>query len=264
LQRKHDTKGALVCTKTKIRLTCPLSSRIQADITPDLYQAFATHNTVMAPYSRPLDSGYPHQFRWLTGARKEPMARAKKPPGEIDVFRAALGAAHGRTARSSLYRWLRAHHDQFLEDWTEAADWPAFVQAFTALGLTDRTGKPPVPETARKTWLQVRKDVAKVKTKQAERAPILAPGEIAPGVRAHPPVAGADYGRRTAAADPARQYSTGAAPPRDPSGFTLAFSISRSVALESTVDEISHRRRRCRCSDPPRARRIRRQQSSDP
>ena len=111
-------------------------------------------------------------------------ARVKKFTEEIEVFREALGAARGKTARSSLYRWLRAHHDQFLEDWTEAADWPAFVQAFTALGLMDRTGKPPVPETARKTWLQVRKDVAKVKTKQAERAPILASGEIAPGVRA--------------------------------------------------------------------------------
>ena len=113
------------------------------------------------------------------------MARAKKSVDEIEAFRAALGAVRGRTARSALYRWLRAHHDQFLEDWTEAADWPAFSEAFARLGLTDRTGKPPLPDTARKTWLQVRKDVAKARARDpAKRAPSLAPDEIAPGVRA--------------------------------------------------------------------------------
>jgi hypothetical protein len=112
------------------------------------------------------------------------MAKAKKLSGEIDAFRAALKAARGRTARSSLYRWLRENHDEFLIHWTDAADWPAFVQAFVAVGLADRTGKPPAVETARKTWLQVRKDVAKAKARQqAERPPPLAPGEIAPGVR---------------------------------------------------------------------------------
>jgi len=113
------------------------------------------------------------------------MARIKKPVGEIAAFRAALGAVRGRTGRSALYRWLRANHDEFLRDWGDGADWPAFVQAFAALGLTDRTGKPPVPETARKTWLQVRKDVAKARTRQmGKSAQSLAPDEIAPGVRA--------------------------------------------------------------------------------
>ena len=97
------------------------------------------------------------------------MARIKKPVGEIAAFRAALGAVRGRTGRSALYRWLRANHDEFLRDWGDGADWPAFVQAFAALGLTDRTGKPPVPETARKTWLQVRKDVAKARTRQMSK-----------------------------------------------------------------------------------------------
>jgi len=115
------------------------------------------------------------------------MVRAKKSSDEIEAFRAALGAARGRTARSPLYRWLRSNHDQFLQAWREGADWPAFVQAFATLGLTDRTGKPPVPETARKTWLQVRKDIAKGKAHEnAKRAPSLAPDEIAQGVRAAP------------------------------------------------------------------------------
>ncbi len=113
------------------------------------------------------------------------MARTKKTVGEIAAFRAALGAVRGRTGRSALYRWLRANHDEFLRDWGDGADWPAFSEAFARLGLTDRTGKPPVPETARKTWLQVRKDAAKAKARDpAKRAPSLAPDEIAPGVRA--------------------------------------------------------------------------------
>ncbi len=58
------------------------------------------------------------------------------------------------------------------------------MQAIAALGLTDRTGKSPVPETARKTWLQVRMDVAKGKADDTKRTPSLALDEIAPGVRA--------------------------------------------------------------------------------
>jgi hypothetical protein len=119
------------------------------------------------------------------------MARAKKPVETVELFRAALSAVRGRTAKSPLYRWLRANHDEFLVDWSEGADWPAFVQGFTALGLTDRTGKAPVPETARKTWLQVRRDVAKAKAKagkQAKGMPVLASNEIAPGVRAVQPL----------------------------------------------------------------------------
>jgi len=85
---------------------------------------------------------------------------------QMKAFREAVNAARGKTARSSLYRWLRSNHNQFLQAWREGADWPAFVQAFTALGLTDRTGKPPVPETVRKTWLQVRKDIAKAKERR--------------------------------------------------------------------------------------------------
>jgi hypothetical protein len=109
------------------------------------------------------------------------------------------------------------------------------VQAFAALGLTDRTGKPPIPGTARKTWLQVRKDVAKVKTKQAKRTPILGTGEIAPGVRAavQPPAQIMDDALRppiqlddirparphlgTPAASPLRSQSAAASPLSPPS-----------------------------------------------
>lgn len=152
----------------------------------DLYRSYLAIIAVIVPHSSFPNHQYLHQFRALRAGEKR-MARAKKSSDEIEAFRAALKATRGRTARSSLYRWLRANHDQFLQAWGEGADWPAFVQAFAALGLTDRTGKPPVPETARKTWLQVRKDIAKTKAdEQAKRAPSLAPDEIAPGVRAVP------------------------------------------------------------------------------
>ncbi len=167
------------------------------------------------------------------------MARVKKPVGEIAAFRAALGAVRGRTGRSALYRWLRAHHEQFLEDWTEAADWPAFSEAFARLGLTDRTGKPPLPDTARKTWLQVRKDVAKAKTRQmSKREHSLAPDEIAPGVRAvETPARNADDAprpRMTLDIRPARPHVETSAPET-----TAAPSQPLAKDPETRPDQIS-------------------------
>jgi hypothetical protein len=122
-------------------------------------------------------------FQLLT---KEPaMPPAKKSTLPFEAFEAAVSAARGPGGKSSLYRWLRANYDEFFEMWDEGADWPTYVQAFVDLGLTDRKGKPPALATARKTWLQVRQDVAKRKTrKKGKFVPVPAPGEIAVGVRA--------------------------------------------------------------------------------
>jgi hypothetical protein len=45
-------------------------------------------------------------------------------------------------------------------------DWTALSEALGKAGLTDRTGKPPKPETARKTWQTVRKDMARRQSAQ--------------------------------------------------------------------------------------------------
>ncbi len=117
------------------------------------------------------------------------MARQRNPKGDVDRLMQALDAVRGETARSSLYRWLRKNHDEFIARLDgERADWLALTQAFAAIGLADRTGKPASPATARMTWRKVRQEVAKARErKEAKPAPSLAPGEIAPGVWAAPP-----------------------------------------------------------------------------
>jgi len=118
------------------------------------------------------------------------MPPAQKSTVPFEVFEAAVDAARGPGGKSPLYRWFRANYDEFYKMWDEGADWPAFVQAFAGLGLTDRKGNPPALATARKTWWQVRQDVAKGKArKKGKAAPVLAAGEIAPGVRAVQPLA---------------------------------------------------------------------------
>lgn len=112
---------------------------------------------------------------------------------ELDRFREAVNGARSQTLHSPLYRWLRQNHDAFLAEWGgERADWQAFVEGFAALGLTDRTGKPPTRETARKTWMRVRADAAKAKARKAAGHKSLEREEIAPGVcavAADPPAA---------------------------------------------------------------------------
>lgn len=109
------------------------------------------------------------------------MAKTTKSPATTELFREALAGVRGKTGRSSLYRWLKRNHDDFSETWREGSDWRAFAEGFAKFGLTDRTGKPPAPETARKTWLQVRRDVAKARARR-DAPGAVAPGEIAPGV----------------------------------------------------------------------------------
>jgi hypothetical protein len=122
--------------------------------------------------------------------RKEETAMPAQKSVPFEVFEAAVDAARGPGGKSALYRWFRANYDEFHKMCDEGADWPAFVQAFAELGLTDRKGNPPALATARKTWWQVRQDVAKGKArKKGKAAPVLAAGEIAPGVRAVQPLA---------------------------------------------------------------------------
>lgn len=64
--------------------------------------------------------------------------------------------------RSPLYRWMREHHDELATRFAlERPSWSALAATFGECKLTDRTGKPPSPETARKTWQRVRKDSAR-------------------------------------------------------------------------------------------------------
>lgn len=91
----------------------------------------------------------------------------------------------GRSRRSSLTRWMRAHHADFaamLRD--RDPSWEQIATALAVMGLRDGDDKPPTAERARKTWWSVRRAQAATDARQAPTVPPLAAGEIAPGVQA--------------------------------------------------------------------------------
>jgi hypothetical protein len=71
---------------------------------------------------------------------------------------AAALSGRGRYAgRSSLYWWMWENFAELQEARAKGAraDWRSAVEEMTRVGLTDRNGNPPSPETARKTWSRV-------------------------------------------------------------------------------------------------------------
>lgn len=65
---------------------------------------------------------------------------------------------------------MRQNHDAFAARLSERiADWNVLVRLFADAGLTDRYGKAPKPETARKTWQRVRHKVLETRTKRPIR-----------------------------------------------------------------------------------------------
>ena len=85
-----------------------------------------------------------------------------------------------------LYDWLREHHDDFAAELerTRVRDrWKLAMKLIAHHQLLDGRGNPPTQDTALRTWKQVRADVAAARAKrQGAPPPVLAPGEIAPGV----------------------------------------------------------------------------------
>jgi hypothetical protein len=154
----------------------------------------------------------------------------------LDAVTAALAQAR-RAGRSPLYRWMRDRHDRLLKRLDgERPDWQALAEAFAQLGLTDRTGKPPAPETARKTWLTVRRDVAADRAKRAQKPPPpapLEPDEIAPGVRAVFPAA-PDAPRPKLDIRPARPIAD--LPPAPPSPKGAPFAEPSSMPAAASPD----------------------------
>ena len=75
--------------------------------------------------------------------------------------------------RSSLYRWLAENHDGIAEAVVggRVIGWSKLVEDFAALGLVDGSGKPPSPQSARKTWGRVKADIAKVRAEKVAAAP---------------------------------------------------------------------------------------------
>lgn len=81
--------------------------------------------------------------------------------------------------RSTLFWWLREHHDVFL---AAAAGrrirWLPHIPRFLALDLRDGEGKPVTPRTASDTWAEVKRDIARVRASQAEQVRKLQPSRL--------------------------------------------------------------------------------------
>jgi hypothetical protein len=76
------------------------------------------------------------------------------------------------TLRSPLWRWMHQNHDRLSALFEQAPPaWEVLVETFAGMGLTDRAGKNPTAETARKTWYRVRRNIAAARARRAGPAP---------------------------------------------------------------------------------------------
>ncbi len=92
-----------------------------------------------------------------------------------------------RHRQQVLFDWMRSHHDDLAAELAhDRGRWDQALQVIIDLKLVDDRGNPPTRDTVVRTWKRVRDDVAAARTKQeaARSGQALAPGEVAPGVRA--------------------------------------------------------------------------------
>lgn len=92
-----------------------------------------------------------------------------------------------RQRQQVLFDWMRSHHDDLAAELArDRGRWDQALQVIADLKLVDDRGKPPTRDTIVRTWKRVRDDVAAARAKQeaARSAQALAPGDVAPGVRA--------------------------------------------------------------------------------
>jgi hypothetical protein len=98
------------------------------------------------------------------------------------------------SARSPLYQWMRQRHAKLAQRLDGVRPhWAALAAEFGAMGLTDRTGKAPTGERARKTWWRVKADLAARAARtqgQAETAVQLLPPPPAQAAGTTVPVGG--------------------------------------------------------------------------
>ncbi len=92
--------------------------------------------------------------------------------------------AGGRGRRSSLSRWLRAHHDEFAAMLAvNEAGWDELAAGLSATaGLLDGNGKPPTGERLRKVWWETRRDRIAAQTASQGRSSSRVAGRIVPPV----------------------------------------------------------------------------------
>ena len=93
-----------------------------------------------------------------------------------------------RQEQRLLYDWLRDRHDEFAAELAAVRvrdRWTRALKVIAEHELVDDRGNQVTRDTAIRTWKRVREDVAAARARrQGAPPPALAPGEVAPGVRA--------------------------------------------------------------------------------
>jgi hypothetical protein len=131
---------------------------------------------------------------------------------------------------SALFRWLYANHDQIAEALSgRPIRWRAFCAWVTEIGLADTNGRPPSERTARETWYQVRRAIAR------HRA---ARGDAAARRAAMPSRAPADW-QPPPAAPAAPSIGTGAGLAGQPAAAASAGPIDMSAKAQ--IDRVKAR-----------------------
>lgn len=94
-----------------------------------------------------------------------------------------------RKAHSSVYWYLRDHHDALVAEFAQVArpNWRGMAEAFAGLGLADHAGKPASPEAIRMTWWRVRRDVAKMRATMPPPEPKRPAAPVVPPRFLHSP-----------------------------------------------------------------------------
>ncbi len=116
-----------------------------------------------APWRQPVAS-----LSFIADRRVRPFARRCGRLGDMKhdhrLSRAILATIARSDARSPLFWWMVAHHDEIIAAAAgERIRWAAFCAEAARLGLTDTRGRPPTERNARETWRQARRTVARTK-----------------------------------------------------------------------------------------------------
>lgn len=127
--------------------------------------------------------------------------------------------------RSSLFWWLAENHDALLEaNGGKPIRWGPLASCLASFGLTDRDGKPAMPETVRQTWKRVRQFVAEQAAAKRDRARTMQPSRMPATWRPQP-------------ADPPGPRPPDA--PRDRTGDTASSADANIARLYRTIEDRS-------------------------
>ena len=143
-------------------------------------------------------------------------------------LRAIVGEITKSSDRSPLFWWLLEHHDEIADAASgRRMQWATLCARFAEAGLTDTTGKPATPNTAKVTWQRVRRAVAQQRARRATKA--ANPKRVG----ATPP-SRIPYGWR-----PEEVIASSAQPPGSVPTNTSAVPapVSRTTGVPATVDQ---------------------------